>query len=119
MNIGMCSDGKTFFSNPNQQPLDGKFNTYASKTTNYIVLATDYDNFVIIYACLATLNSPPIEGLWVQSRTPKFDPEVSETVHGLLETYFFNSSLFVVVNHDPQLCESVKWIDAAAIAKTF
>ena len=32
MNIGMCSDGMTLFTNPNQQPLEGKFNTFTSKS---------------------------------------------------------------------------------------
>lgn len=67
-----------------------------------MVLDTDYDNFAIIFDCVATANYQPVDALWVLSRTSQLNPIVKENVEVMLDEHF-NRDEFITTNQDNKM----------------
>lgn len=68
----------------------------------YTILDTDYENYAIIFDCVSTANSLPIDALWVLSRTPQLKPVVKANVEAMLDEYF-NRKEFITTNQDAKM----------------
>lgn len=62
--------------------------TEEPSVSNYWILDTDYDNFVIVYYCKIIDDDTSSEAFWLLSRTPKLNSKVKDLTDSLTSRFF-------------------------------
>lgn len=72
----------------------------------YWVLATDYDNYALVYSCTDFLVLHA-EFAWIMSRQPHLAEETIEELHGTLSSIGADVDKLLSTNQDPAYCSAM------------
>ncbi|KAJ6644087.1 Apolipoprotein D [Pseudolycoriella hygida] len=93
-----CTIGKAVISYPNASPIEGKisvaFRGLEPKESNYWILDTDYDNFVIVYFCQMDDTQKPRDAFWLLGRAKELTAEIQEKADDYIERYFNRTAIY-------------------------
>jgi len=79
------------------------------------VLATDYDNYAIVYFCKDLEINKSYDFVRVLSRQPRLDPSVNVIVQSLVNQHFAKSEMYRV-NQSPKRCDSqIAYVETPSI----
>ncbi|XP_056599955.1 apolipoprotein D-like [Triplophysa dalaica] len=73
----------------------------------YWVLATDYDNYTLVYGCTETSDLSFVEYSWILSRTRTLPKETITELLDILESNNINTAIFTETDQSPDLCSSM------------
>lgn len=93
-----CTIGKAVLSYPDEVPLEGKLSVSfrgEPNESNYWLLDTDYDNYVIVYFCRPKKDdaSKSAEAFWLLSKQKTINPDIQTKVDEYLDKYFDRSAM--------------------------
>ncbi|XP_051553247.1 apolipoprotein D-like isoform X4 [Myxocyprinus asiaticus] len=72
----------------------------------YWVLATDYDNYTLVYACSEALGHH-VEYAWIMSRTRTLPKDTVSELLDILKSHSVNIDLFSETDQRPELCSGM------------
>ncbi|XP_073705975.1 apolipoprotein Da, duplicate 2 [Garra rufa] len=73
----------------------------------YWVLATDYDNYTLVYSCSDFENLFHTEFSWIMSRTRTLSKETVSELLDLLKSYGIGTDSFTETDQRPELCSAM------------
>lgn len=73
----------------------------------YWVLATDYDNYSLVYSCTDLLVTHA-EFAWILSRQPTLAQETVEELRSALSSVGVDVDKLLITNQDPAYCGTMK-----------
>ncbi|XP_056599959.1 apolipoprotein D-like [Triplophysa dalaica] len=73
----------------------------------YWVLATDYDNYTLVYGCSEFVGLVHVEFAWIMSRTRTLPKETINELLNILKSNNINTAIFKETDQRPELCSRV------------
>ncbi|KAI7810292.1 apolipoprotein Da, duplicate 2 [Triplophysa rosa] len=73
----------------------------------YWVLATDYDNYTLVYGCTEALDLSYVEFAWIMSRTRTLPKETFSELLDILKSNNINTAMFTETDQRPELCSGM------------
>ncbi|XP_056599958.1 apolipoprotein D-like [Triplophysa dalaica] len=99
-------DGTAKILDPSQ-PAKLEVRFFEDRGAPYWVLATDYDNYTLVYSCSETLDLSYAEYAWIMSRTRTLPKETITELLDILKSNNINTALFTETDQRPELCSGM------------
>uniref|UniRef100_U5ER28 Apolipoprotein D n=1 Tax=Corethrella appendiculata TaxID=1370023 RepID=U5ER28_9DIPT len=102
-----CVEGSAYVSYPKAGPVEGKLNVTFSgppDNSNYWILATDYENYSIVYSCKNISDEKSAEAAWLLSKQRTLNPIISDEANNLINNYFQRDEMRIT-RQDSNLCD--------------
>ncbi|KAA0719424.1 Apolipoprotein D [Triplophysa tibetana] len=89
------------------EPAKLEVSFFEDRGAPYWVLATDYDNYTLVYGCSEFLGLVHVEFAWIMSRTRTLPKETITELLDILQSNNINTAIFKETDQRPELCSSV------------
>ncbi|XP_049279472.1 apolipoprotein D-like [Anopheles funestus] len=109
--VRSADTGRAVIAFPDESPLEAKLNVTfdaaaVDVSANYWVLATDYDNYAVVWGCFGVGTTLRAESAWILSRTPQLSAEAAAAVQQNVDLFLNESDLRPTIQ-DAAFCCSI------------